>query len=141
MLQGMARVLGLAVRNLRTLTIERGLRTEREVEAEQRLVLLGTLSRRQRMLETLLTIQRSISHRAPLQQLLDSVTRGASELLDGASVALVLDDRLGGSHPVVPAARPVLWSRHRCTSRTTSSGAWSPPLAQIDSMSTSAYNC
>jgi len=113
MLQGMSRVLGLAVRNLRTLTIERGLRTEREVEAEHRLVLLGSLSRRQRMLETLLTIQRAISHRAPLQQLLDSVTRGASELLDGASVALVLDDPLGGEHPVVPSIwPPVAGKRH-----------------------------
>src|SRR5665213_3074916 len=116
MLQGMARVLGLAVRNLRTLTIERGLRTEREVEAEQRLVLLGTLSRRQRMLETLLTIQRSISHRAPLQQLLDSVTRGASELLDGASVALVPDDPLGGAHPVVPSVWPPVAGRRHDTS-------------------------
>src|SRR4051794_6324773 len=43
MLHGMARVLGLALRNLETLAAERDLRTEREEEAERRLVLLDSL--------------------------------------------------------------------------------------------------
>jgi diguanylate cyclase (GGDEF)-like protein len=90
MLRGMAQVLGLAMRSLRTLDAERGLRREREQEAEQRLVLLQALERRESLLETLLQIQRAVSQRAPLQVVLDSVTRGASDLLNGALVALVL---------------------------------------------------
>jgi GAF domain-containing protein len=43
LLQGMASVLGLALRSLRTLQTERALRTEREREAAERLRLLDTL--------------------------------------------------------------------------------------------------
>jgi diguanylate cyclase (GGDEF)-like protein len=92
MLQGMAQVLGLALRGLRTLVAERSLREEREREAEQRLHLLDALRGRQRLLETLLGIQRAISNRKPLQDVLDSVTAGAAGLLDRAAVTLVLAD-------------------------------------------------
>jgi diguanylate cyclase (GGDEF)-like protein len=78
MLQGMAQVLGLALRSLRT------------VEAER--TLLGALRGRQRLLETLLEIQRAISNRRPLEEVLAAVTGGASRLLDGAEVALLLTD-------------------------------------------------
>jgi len=92
MLQGMAKVLGLALRGLRTLAAERRLRREREQEAEARLVLVTALEKREQLLETLLQIQRAVSQRAPLQEVLDSVTRGASDVLDGALAALVLRD-------------------------------------------------
>jgi diguanylate cyclase (GGDEF)-like protein len=75
----------------------------REQEAERRLRLLDQLRRRERLLQTLLSIQQDISHRAPLQDILDSVTMGASIMLDGAFVALVLVDPLGDSPPRIPS--------------------------------------
>ncbi|HEU5110434.1 MAG TPA: EAL domain-containing protein [Micromonosporaceae bacterium] len=92
MLQGMAQVLGLALRNLRTLAVERGLREEREREAVHRLRLLEEVRARQALLETLLAIQRAISHREPLQSVLDAISEGASNLLGRAAIALVLSD-------------------------------------------------
>ena len=106
LLQGMASVLGLALRSLRTLQTERALRTEHEREASERLRLLDTLGQRQRLLESLLTIQRAISHRAPLQSLLDAVTSGASQLLSNAFVTLVLTDPIEGRHRMVSSAVP-----------------------------------
>jgi len=74
-----------------------------EQEADRRLQLLSTLRERERLLETLLAIQRDISHRAPLQQVLDSVTAGASALLGGDYVALVLADPSSSSLPQIPS--------------------------------------
>jgi diguanylate cyclase (GGDEF)-like protein len=106
LLRGMASILGLALRSLRTLQTERTLRTEREREAAERLRLLDTLGRRQQLLESLLTIQRAISHRAPLQTVLDAVTAGAAQLLDDAFVTLVVTDPVDGRHRVVSAQAP-----------------------------------
>jgi diguanylate cyclase (GGDEF)-like protein len=83
MLQGMAQVLGLALRSIRVLAGERRLRADREREAEN-------ARTRQRLVETLLTIQRAISNRRPLPEILDAVTGGAAALLGGATVALML---------------------------------------------------
>ena len=77
MLQAMGLVLGLVLHNLNTLEAERS---------------------RHRLVETLLAIQRSISARRPLQELLDGVTEGASSLLGGCPVALLLSD------PTTPGA-------------------------------------
>ncbi|WP_436532842.1 diguanylate cyclase domain-containing protein [Actinoplanes sp. HUAS TT8] len=92
MLQGMAKVLGLALRGLRTIAAEQQLRLEREREAEARLVLLEALERRERLLETLLRVQRAASQGTPLGELLDSITLGARTLLDDGVAALVLND-------------------------------------------------
>ncbi|GAA2714983.1 hypothetical protein Apa02nite_096900 [Actinoplanes palleronii] len=93
MLQGMAKVLGLALRSLRTLAAEQQLRHDREREAESRLVLLQALERRERLLETLLRVQRAAGQGAPLGDLLDSITAGARRLLDDDGVAaLVMHD-------------------------------------------------
>ncbi|WP_229074984.1 bifunctional diguanylate cyclase/phosphodiesterase [Actinoplanes sp. DH11] len=106
MLQGMAQVLGLALRNLRILTTERALREERALEARQRLELLEAVRARQALLETLLSIQRAISRREPLQSVLDAVTDGASRLLGQAPIALVLAD------PAEPASLIVASRAH-----------------------------
>jgi diguanylate cyclase (GGDEF)-like protein len=106
MLQGMARVLGLALRGLRTLAAERDLRREREQEAEARLVLVTALEKREQLLETLLQIQRAVSQRAPLQEVLDSVTRGASAVLDAAPAALVLRDADNPGETMVASLTP-----------------------------------
>ncbi|GIF13850.1 GGDEF domain-containing protein [Actinoplanes teichomyceticus] len=92
MLQGMAKVLGLAMRSLRTIAAEHQLRLEREREAEARLVLVQALERRERLLETLLRVQRAASQGTPLGELLDSITSGARELLNDGVAALVLHD-------------------------------------------------
>ena len=78
LLRGMARVLGLSLRNLDTLAHERRL--------------MATLQERQLLLERLSRIQRSISHRAPLQVVLDAITAGAVELIDDSLAALRLVD-------------------------------------------------
>ncbi len=106
LLLSMASVLGLALRSLRTLQVERRLRNEREQEAAERLRLLDTLGQRQRLLESLLTIQRAISHRAPLQTVLDAVTTGAAALLSDAFVALVLNEPHDGRNRIVSSAAP-----------------------------------
>ncbi|GAA4969508.1 GGDEF domain-containing protein [Actinoplanes utahensis] len=80
MLQGMSRVLGLALRSLRTLAAERRLRQD--------------LQRRERLLETLLHVQRSANQRVPLDDVLHMITSGAAALLEDATVALVLRDAI-----------------------------------------------
>jgi diguanylate cyclase (GGDEF)-like protein len=83
MLQGMAQVLGLALRSIRVMAAERHLRAETESQA-------SSAQTRQRMVEILLTIQRVISGRRPLPEILDAVTLGAGQLLNGAAVTLML---------------------------------------------------
>ncbi|GAA0561591.1 hypothetical protein GCM10010172_50990 [Paractinoplanes ferrugineus] len=90
MLQGMARVLGLALRGLRTLENERRLRREREQEADARLKLVQALAWRERLLETLLRVQRAANQHPPLGEALDAITGGARMLLDDVTAALVL---------------------------------------------------
>ena len=72
----MARVLGLALRGVAALETERTLGAERERRARERLGLLASLRERHRLLEVLLDIQRSISHRKPLSEVLDGGHRG-----------------------------------------------------------------
>src|SRR4029453_10574119 len=95
MFRGMAQVLALTLRSLRTLAAERSLREEREAEAARRLQLLNGLRTRELLLETLLAIQRAIFTRRPLQEVLDAVTPGASGVLGGAAVGLVLSQQDG----------------------------------------------
>ena len=103
LLLGMARVLGLALRGVAALETERTLGAERERQARERLALLASLRERHRLLEVLLEIQRSISHRKPLPEVLSAITSGASGLLGGCPVALVLDDPLDPERPIVAA--------------------------------------
>ncbi|MER7275479.1 EAL domain-containing protein [Dactylosporangium sp. NPDC000244] len=77
-LQGMAQMLGAAMRGARALAAEQTLRADRERET--------------RLVETLLAIQRGIVSRRPLQETFDAITGGAAELLGDAYVALILAD-------------------------------------------------
>ncbi|MEO8151748.1 MAG: EAL domain-containing protein [Rhizobacter sp.] len=106
LLQGMTSILGLALRSLRTLQTERTLRAEHQREAAARLALLHTVGQRQRLVESLLTIQKAISHRAPLQSVLDAVTRSAAQLLDDDFVALVLNEVALGRKRIVSSTQP-----------------------------------
>ncbi|XVV12455.1 putative bifunctional diguanylate cyclase/phosphodiesterase [Actinoplanes sp. CA-131856] len=105
MLQGMGQVLGLALRSIRVLAAERHLRAEKERQAT-------SAQTRQRLVETLLTIQRGISARRPLPEILDAVTGGAAGLLGGATVTLLLAE--GGQE-------------RRLTVASTSGGGVTPP--------------
>jgi diguanylate cyclase (GGDEF)-like protein len=87
LLIGMARVLGLNLRGIAARESER--------------TLLASLRERQSLLEVLLEIQRAISHRIPLPEVLAAVTAGASGLLGGCAVSLVLDDPLDPGRPIV----------------------------------------
>ena len=83
--RGMGRVLALTVQMLRGIE-----------EAERRAVEVARLNElmeeRQRLLERLSKIQRSISTRAPLDQVLDAIVRGARELVgDGITGLRLLD--------------------------------------------------
>ncbi|HEX8003352.1 MAG TPA: GAF domain-containing protein [Mycobacteriales bacterium] len=93
LLRAMARALSQTVRMLRVLADERALRARVERESEERAALVTLLTERQRLLERLGRIQRSISHRAPLQEVLDAITQGAAELLGDEVVGLRLIDQ------------------------------------------------
>jgi diguanylate cyclase (GGDEF)-like protein len=85
LLRGMARVLALGLRLLGTVTTER-----RQVEENRDLV--ASLQERQALMERLSRIQREISSRVPLQEVLDAITLGAAELLREQAVAMRLVD-------------------------------------------------
>jgi diguanylate cyclase (GGDEF)-like protein len=85
LLRGMARVLELTVAMLRTVEAERR-------QADENARLLASLQERQRLLEELSTIQRAITRRAPLAQILDSITAAAHGLLGDEVVGLRMID-------------------------------------------------
>ena len=92
LLRGMGRVLSLSLRMLAALADERELRKATQRQAQENAALLQSLQARQRLLERLFEIQRSISHRAPTQEVLDAICSGASELLGDEVVGLRLVD-------------------------------------------------
>ena len=70
LVQGMVRVLELVLQNLRAFETERAMR--------------ASLQERQSLLEKLARIELSISHGAPLAEVLDAITEGAAELFGDA---------------------------------------------------------
>ena len=110
LLSAMARALSLELRSLRTLESERAVRRR--------------LQERQHLLEKLNRIQRSISHRAPLQDTLDAITEGCSDLLGGAVVGLRLIDTEDPNNLVlVSAGGPQAHLLDSIKTRTTDEGA------------------
>ncbi len=93
LLRAMARVLAQSLRMLRALAEERALRVRSERQSAERAAFVSLLTERQRLLERLGRIQRSISHRAPLQEVLDAITLGAHELLGDSVCGLRLVDQ------------------------------------------------
>jgi len=85
LLRGMGRVLALALRLLRTVAVERR-------QADENAKLVASLRERQALLERLSSIQRQISSRAMLPEVLDAVTAGASEFLGDDVVVMQLVD-------------------------------------------------
>src|SRR5436853_67819 len=84
--------LGAVERAAEALEAERTLREESEGQAGEKADLAATREQRQLLLEKLLDIQRAISHRAPLQEVLDTITQSALELMGDDEAALRLID-------------------------------------------------
>ena len=94
LVRGMGRVLSLVLHMLGVLEDERALRRESDRHADENARLVASLQERQALIERLFKIQRSISHRAPIQEVLDAITEGAAELLGDEIVGLrLIDDR------------------------------------------------
>jgi diguanylate cyclase (GGDEF)-like protein len=90
--RGFARVLSLTLQARRTLAQEREQRLASEQNALHQQELLASLRERQALLERLARIQRSISTRRPLHEVLDSIVVGAAELIgDGFSGLRLID--------------------------------------------------
>jgi len=88
----MARVLSLTLRMLRTVEAERQTREKSERQAAENARLVASLQERQTLFERLFRIQRSISHRAPITEVVDGITEGAAELLGDDVIGLRLID-------------------------------------------------
>jgi diguanylate cyclase (GGDEF)-like protein len=85
LLRGMGRVLALALRMLRLLEAERLAREASEAKTEE-------IVERQRLLEGLGEVQRLITQRAPLQEVLDAITAGIGRILGDEVIGLRLID-------------------------------------------------
>ena len=91
-MRGMARLLELALTMLRTLRAEHDMRERGERQAAENAELLASLQQRQRLLEHLFDVQRAISRRRPLPEILDMIAAAARQLVGDGRVALWLRD-------------------------------------------------
>ena len=101
LLRGMGRVLAQALRMLRAVGNERALRHEAQRHMAEKERLLAALQERQTLLERLFRIQRSISHRLPIGEVLDSITQGAVDLLGDDTASLRVIDEAAPGHTVL----------------------------------------
>ena len=81
MVRGMARTLELTLRMLRTLRAETEMRERSDRQAAENARLAESLREQQQLLMRLSVIQRAISRREPLEQILETITAAAHELL------------------------------------------------------------
>jgi diguanylate cyclase (GGDEF)-like protein len=105
LLNGMARVLTLALRAVGMLANERALRERSESQARENVSLLLELQERQVLLERLTKIQRSIVRRTVLRDVLDAIVDGAKELIRDEIVLLRLLDPEAPGWLVIAASR------------------------------------
>ncbi len=104
LVRAMARVLELSLETLRTLAAEQQLREHSDRQARENTELLRSLRERQRLLEHLSRVQRAISRRAPLQQVLDAIVESTRDLLSADVVVLRLVDPEDASHILLSAS-------------------------------------
>ena len=107
LLRTMARSVTLAARMLRLVSDERHLRRVSEQQAEENGRLLAELVERQRLLERLGDLRRSISLRAPLHEVQEAIVDGARELLGDEVVGLRLIDPEDRNYLVLVAHRGI----------------------------------
>jgi diguanylate cyclase (GGDEF)-like protein len=103
LLRGMARAIELTVEMLSTLDAERRLRAQSDQQASENATLLASLRERQRLMEKLSVIQRMISRREPLTDILDAIVGGARDLLGSDVVMLRHTEGLAPAPPRVVA--------------------------------------
>jgi two-component system cell cycle sensor histidine kinase/response regulator CckA len=106
-------VLGLSVRLFRVAAEERRQRHEAETQSELNQRLLDSLQERQELLERLARIQRSITHGAVREDVLDAICQGACELLrdEVAALQLVASDDPSALEIVAMTGRDAAESR------------------------------
>jgi diguanylate cyclase (GGDEF)-like protein len=90
LVRGLARVLSLALQARRVVADERRRRTDSEQEVQRTSVLVASLRERQALLERLARVQRSISTRRPLDEVLNAIVHGAAELIGDETAGLRL---------------------------------------------------
>jgi diguanylate cyclase (GGDEF)-like protein len=93
LLRGMARAFHVALVSLRTLERERAMRELSERQARENERLIESLRTRHHLLERLVGVQRAITRRAPLEEVLGVVVDGAQGLLRDDVAVLALVDR------------------------------------------------
>lgn len=93
LLHGVARVLALTLRTIRTMSSEREQRLESERRGAENARLLESLLERQHLFERLSRIQSSIVARLAIDDVLEAIVGGAAELLSDEIVGLRLIDR------------------------------------------------
>jgi diguanylate cyclase (GGDEF)-like protein len=104
LLRGMARVLAMTLHSLGLYERERSLRERSERQAAENARLLVSLQERRRLHEQLTRIERTISHRARLQEVLDAIVQGAAVLLGDELAVLRLVDANDPSWIITAAA-------------------------------------
>jgi diguanylate cyclase (GGDEF)-like protein len=92
LLRAMARSLGMTLRMIQLVDAERTLRLVSETHAAENIALLDTVRERQDLLEHLAKIQRSISMRMPIKEMLDAIVAGAADLFGNEIVVLRMVD-------------------------------------------------
>lgn len=107
LLRGVARVLALTLRTIRTTDSERALRHESERRGAENLLLLESLRERQKLFERLSRIQSSIVSRLDIDDVLEAIVVGAAELLEDQTVGLRLIDRDDPNRTVLVASHGI----------------------------------
>ncbi len=93
LLRGMARAFHVALLSLRTVETERAMRALSDSQAAENRRLLESLRVRHQLLEQLVGVQRAITRRAPLDEVLGIIVDGARGLLGDDVAAICLVDR------------------------------------------------
>ena len=107
LVRAMGRSIMLAARMLRLVAEERQLRQVSEEQAADNARLLVDVKERQRLLERLGDLRRSISLRAPLREVQEAIVDGARELIGDEVVALRLIDPADPAYTVIAAQRGI----------------------------------
>jgi len=102
LLRAMARSLGLTLRLLAMVATERKLRQRSERQAKRNKHLVSELRERQRLLEWISRIERLISLRQPLQEVLQTICKGTADLLGEELVAIRTSDPLNPGYALIP---------------------------------------
>jgi diguanylate cyclase (GGDEF)-like protein len=92
LVRGMARMIEVTLTMLRTLGAEKEMREHSERQAAENAQLANSLREQQQLLLRLSVIQRAISRREPLEQILETITVAAHELLGDEIVGLWVRD-------------------------------------------------